>query len=315
MNLRDLEYVVALAEAAHFGRAAAKCRVTQPTLSMQLAHLESELGVQLFERQPRRVLPTPQGRAVAAQAVVVLAEVRRLREVAKAPRDILAGPLRFGLIPTVGPYLLPHLLSLLKERHPALRLLVQEGTTAALLSELAGDALDAAVLSLPIDEREVDHEPFLTEPFVVALRPDHPLAARDQLAPGDLRHEEWLLLEDGHCMRDQVQEICARARGKGFQAGSVESLRQMVSAGMGCTLLPYLATVGCFKDAASLAYRPLRARKPPARTLVIAWRRRSYAAMRLRSLAAEIRQHLAPLCGSFHVPAERKSVGRSRRSR
>lgn len=297
MNIRDLQYVLALMEDGHFGRAAARCGVTQPTLSMQLANLEAELGVQLFERQPRRVIPTPQGRAVARQAVVVLEEIQRLKEAARATQDLLEGPFNLGLIPTVGPYLLPRLLPILKRERPGVQLILREGLTSSLIDRVRTSELDAAIVSLPLDEKDMECEPILKEAFVVALPPNHRLTKRQYIETKDLAGETLLMLEEGHCMREQTGEICRRVRRQradGIPAGSIECLRQMVHAGMGCALFPRLATVPPFAAAAPIEFRPL-GRKPPQRTVVLVWRKTCPFAIRLRSLARLLRDQLGLL--------------------
>ncbi len=294
MNVRNLEYLLALLEEGHFGRAAARCGVTQPTLSMQIAQLEAELGTQLFERRPRKVIPTPQGQAVATQAAVVLNEINRLREIARMRRDLLAGPFRLGLIPTVGPYLLPRLLPILTDNRPTLRLMLREGLTAALVERVRAADLDAAILSLPVEERDIESEPILVEPFVLALPPGHRLEHRDPIEVEDLAGESLLFLEEGHCMRDQTSAICRRIRrrkGELSPAASVESLRQMVHVGMGCALFPHGATLEPFARTVPVVFRSLGPH-PPARTLALAWRRGSPSGTQLRALAVEIRQKL-----------------------
>jgi LysR family hydrogen peroxide-inducible transcriptional activator len=293
MNLRDLEYLLALAEVGHFGGAALRCRVTQPTLSVQVAKLENELGVQVFERGARKVVPTRVGRALIAQAGVILDEVRRLREIAHAAEDPLAGAFRLGVIPTACAYLLPHILPTLKQLHPRMELFVREEVTAHLLERLRAADLDAAVLSLPLPDPSLQREPILDEAFVVALPPGDPLAEAPHLREDDLADRPLLLLEEGHCLRDQILRWCRPKQRPSvpFQASSIESLRQMVSAGIGCTLLPVLAASGPFATATPVVLKRFAA-PVPTRTLVLAWRASFPQGPTLRRLARALRQHL-----------------------
>ncbi|HWE04907.1 MAG TPA: LysR substrate-binding domain-containing protein [Tepidisphaeraceae bacterium] len=294
MNLRDLEYVLALAETGHFGAAATRCCVTQPTLSTQIARLEAELGVQIFERATGRVLVTPRGNAVVAQAGVVLDEVRLLRETGREASNFLAGRVTIGIIPTAGAYLLSHLLPLLKERHPRLRLYIREEMTASLLERLRHAHIDVAVLSRPIEDGSIQSEPIYVEPFVAALPPDHSLAKHNALEVDQLSGEKLLVLQEGHCMKRQAQAICRRLRGshdEAFEISGIETLRQMVSGGIGCTLMPYLSTIGPFAATVPVAYRHFRT-KPPSRTLVLAWRHHFPFGTALRELAKILRSEL-----------------------
>jgi LysR family hydrogen peroxide-inducible transcriptional activator len=294
MNLRDLEYILALAETGHFGDAAGRCGVTQPTLSTQIARLEAELGVQIFERATGRVLVTSRGSAVVAQAGVVLDEVRHLRETARAASDFLTGRVTLGIIPTAGTYLLAQVLPLLRQRHPRLQLYIREEMTSSLLERLRHAHIDAAVLSRPIEDASIQSEPIYIEPFVAALPMEHPLARQSTVDVDQLAGERILLLQEGHCMKRQTQAVCRRFRGnpdETFEVSGIESLRQMVSGGIGSTLMPYLSTIGCFAAAVPVAYRQFRT-KPPTRTLVLAWRHHFPFATTLRELAKMLRREL-----------------------
>ncbi len=245
MNLRDLQYLVSLAEHRHFSRAAEASFVSQPTLSTQIRKLEEELGVALVERTPRKVLLTETGREIARRARGVLAEVDEIRAIAQRTRDPEAGRLRLGIFPTLGPYLLPHLVPLVREHFPRLELLLIEEKTEQVIKLLREGALDAGILALPLHEDSL-HEQFLfEEPFVLAVPDAHPLARRKgRLKLADLEDENLLLLEDGHCLRDQALEVCQLSGATekvGFRATSLETLRQMVAANVGVTLLPTLA--------------------------------------------------------------------------
>ncbi len=291
MNLRDLDYILAVAETGHFGAAAKRCHVSQPTLSMQVRKLEEELGLVLFERGPRGATPTPGGRDVLAQARHVVDALARLKEAARASIDPLAGTVRLGVIPTSGPYLLPLLLPALRAGFPALRLHLREAMTASLLEALRRAELDAAVLSPPFEGHGLVVEPLAEEAFLVALPPDHPLAACPVLEPAALRGETVLGLEDGHCLRVQSARVWQQIgldHGHEIEAASLESLRQMVSAGLGCAVIPALAGRGPFAQGAPIALRPLRGLRP-SRTLALTWRRTDPREAALRRLAAALR--------------------------
>lgn len=245
MNLRDLEYLVAVADHRHFGRAAESCYVSQPTLSAQIKKLEAELGVQLVERNPRHVMMTAIGERIVERARAVLREVVEIGDLARGARDPESGSLRIGLFPTLAPYLLPHVVPKLSERFPDLELLLVEAKTESVLSRLRDGDLDVGVLALPIPEEGLRSAPLFTEDFVLAVPDAHPLADLTEPVSTDvLDGQSVLLLEDGHCLRDQALEVCSRvgaAERGGFRATSLETLRQMVGAGVGMTLLPELA--------------------------------------------------------------------------
>lgn len=244
MNLRDLEYLVALAEHRHFGRAAAACYVSQPTLSTQLRKLESELGVPLIERNPRQVLLTPAGEQVVDRARAVLGEIDAIRGIARRAKDPRSGRLRLGVFPTLAPYLLPHVVPNLRTRFPELELFLVEERSKVLLDRLRVGRLDAALLALPVQDSTLVGEPLFREEFLLAVPAGHHLAEREQAKVESLEREHLLLLQDGHCLRDQALEVCRLAGAEeyvGFQATSLETLRHMVAAGVGVTLLPELS--------------------------------------------------------------------------
>lgn len=274
MNLRDLRYLVALADSGNFARAARACHVSQPTLSMQIKKLEDELGVRLFERTSKSVVPTPAAGAIVAQARVVLAAADELRALARGATDPLAGPLRLGVIPTLGPYLLPRLLPKIRGAYPKLRLYLRESLTAELLARLRAGKLDACLLALPIDDRGLATEPLFREPFLAALPAPHPLAKKKKLRQADLNGEHILLLEEGHCMRDQTLAVCGTRRGADddYPATSLEALRQMVAAGIGLTLMPRLAADKGVLGKRLLVFRPF-ADSNPSRLIAMVWRR------------------------------------------
>jgi LysR family transcriptional regulator, hydrogen peroxide-inducible genes activator len=305
MNLRDLEYAVCLASEGQFRRAAERCHVSQPTLSAQIAKLEDELGVQLFERGPRAATPTINGRAIIRQAQIVLDEVERLKALARAGQDPLQGPFHLGVIPTAGPYLLPRVLPVLRKRWPQLRLLLREEQTAALLDRLRVGSLDAAILSLPLDGDDLRWERLLDEPILVALPRDHRLAARKRIAPRELTSEPVVLLEEGHCLRDQSLSICEAAglnnRRDDVQAAGLETLRQMVMAGIGVALVPELATLAPFGADGLAVYRRFTLPKPK-RELVLAWRRSFPRGDALQELARGLRGALTAQPAAERVP-------------
>lgn len=291
MNLRDLRYLVALAEHRHFGRAAAASFVSQPTLSTQIKKLEDELGITLIERAPRKVMLTPAGRDIAQRARHILSEVDQLKESARRQLDPEAGTVRLGLFPTLGPYLLPHVVPNIRARFPRLELLLVEEKTETIVRMLREGTLDAGVLALPLHDDLLHVEPLFTEPFVLAVPITHALAARSEISISDLAHESLLLLEDGHCLRDQALDVCQLAGAgerTGFRATSLETLRQMVAADVGITLLPALAVMPPQAQNASIALLPFKG-KPPTRRIAMVWRRSSAMALFLRHLAAILR--------------------------
>ncbi len=244
MNLRDLKYLVALADHKHFGKAAAASFVSQPTLSTQIRKLEEELGVPLVERAPRKVMLTPAGRDAAERARRIVAEVEQMKEAARRSQDPEAGTVRLGIFPTLGPYLLPHVVPRIRERFPQLELLLVEEKSEVLLSRLRDGRLDAGLLALPVHDDQLHSEFLFEEPFLLAVPETHPLARRDALKLDELSNQKLLLLEDGHCLREQALEVCrlSGANEKSeFRATSLETLRQMVAADVGITLLPTLA--------------------------------------------------------------------------
>jgi len=277
LNLRDLKYLVALADHAHFGRAAAACFVSQPTLSTQVMKLEDELGVALVERAPRKVMLTPVGREVADRARRIVAEVEQMREVARRSQDPEAGTVRLGLFPTLGPYLLPHVVPRIRARFPRLELLLIEEKSPGIVAGLRSGRLDAGLLALPVHDEQLHAEFLFEEPFVLAVPEAHPLANRESLSLAELSKERLLLLEDGHCLRDQALDVCALAGASemsGFQATSLETLRQMVAANVGVTLLPTLAVkppVARSHDIHLLGFRDSQ----PSRQIAMLWRKSS----------------------------------------
>jgi LysR family transcriptional regulator, hydrogen peroxide-inducible genes activator len=291
MNLRDLRYLVALADERHFGKAAERCFVSQPTLSAQVRKLEDYLGVPLVERQPKRVALTPTGEKVVARARVLLHEADAIVELAKSDRDPLAGQLKLALIPTVGPYLLPHVAGRLRRELPRLKLMLYEYQTEPLLERLRAGELDVGVLALPVPLDGLECTELYDEPFTLAVPAAHPLADEDKVHVDDLRGETLLLLEDGHCLRDQALDVCRRVRvneAQDYRATSLETLRQMVAAGHGITLLPELAAETPVGTARGLRVKPF-ARPTPGRTVGAVWRKSTTRTPAIEAIASTIR--------------------------
>jgi len=289
-SLRQLQYAVAVADALSFRRAAERCHVSQPALSAQLALLEGALGVRLFERDRRHVVLTPAGALVVERARALLRDADDLIELAARAGDPLAGTLRIGVIPTLSPYLLPEIAPALRARFPRLTLLWSEDKTASLAAQLDRGDLDAALLAREAALGDVDGETIARDAFLLALPPRHPLAAaREPLTPKALRDEPVLLLDDGHCFRDQALSFCERARAQEleFRATSLSTLAQMVASGAGVTLLPEVAA----RTEAARAKLKLRrfAAPEPGRTVALVWRKRSALAPPLRKVAEVLR--------------------------
>jgi LysR family hydrogen peroxide-inducible transcriptional activator len=315
MNLRDLRYFIALADLRHFGRAAEACHVSQPTLSTQLKKLEDELGVQLIERAPRQVMLTPVGRDILERARRILAEVDQMRETARRTADPEAGSVRLGLFPTLGPYLLPHVVPNIRRRFPRLELLLVEEKTENVLQMLREGRLDAGVLALPLHEEWLEIEALFEEPFLLALPNGHPLARQRELQLAELSQQHLLLLEDGHCLRDQALEVCQLAGASekaGFRATSLETLRQMVAAGVGLTLLPVLAVKPPVPVSENIRLLPFR-QPAPTRKLALVWRKSSAMSDFLRKLAQVLRDLPPGLLDAMPDPAAAAKPRRTRR--
>ena len=289
-TLRQLEYVVAVADALGFRRAAERCHVSQPALSAQVRQVEEALGVQLFERDQRRVLLTPAGEQVVARARRVLVEAADLLALAKGLGEPLSGPLRLGVIPTVAPYVLPEVVPALARAWPRLRLLIREETTELVVRGLEEGRLEVGLLALEAELGGLEREVIAEDPFVLAAPPDHPLAKRRSLRPDDLLGTQVLLLDDGHCFRRQAMALCSRggASEADFRATSLTTLAQMVASGAGVTLLPQLA-VAAENRAGQLATVPF-AQPAPFRTLALVWRPGYPGASALRRLAGTLRE-------------------------
>src|SRR5919205_1637584 len=238
MTLTELRYIVAVARERHFGRAAEACFVSQPTLSVAVKKLEEELGVQLFERGPGEVTITPSGLKIVEQAQRVLEEASRIKDLAAAGRDPLAGPLRLGAIYTIGPYLLPKLIPILRRTAPAMQLHIQENFTHRLAESLKSGEVDVILIALPFNEPGVETQAVYDEPFLVAVPKGHAWETRKRITSEELTKESLLLLGEGHCFRDQVLEFCHTTRTRAIEGGSLETIPQMVASGVGVTVLP-----------------------------------------------------------------------------
>lgn len=302
MTLTELKYIVAVARERHFGRAAEACFVSQPTLSVAIRKLEDELGVVLFERGGSEVGITPIGERIVAQAQKVLEESANLKEIARQGHDPLSGPLRVGVIYTIGPYLLPRLMPVLIERAPQMPLLLQENYTVRLLELLRQGEIDCAVMALPLPDSGLAVQELYDEPFVAAVPRAHPWAERVSVTAEELKDETMLLLGVGHCFRDQVLEVCpelarfspsSEGIQRSFEGSSLETIRHMVAAGIGVTVLPAASVPDQTSDRDLLRY--LRFEPPvPPRRVVLAWRK---SFPRLAAI-----QELVTAIGDCHLP-------------
>lgn len=280
MTLTELRYIVTLAQEQHFGQAADRCNVSQPTLSVAVKKLEEELGVSLFERSKTRVQPTPMGEQVVVQAQTVLEQASIIKDIASAGKDQLGSPLKVGAIFTIGPYLFPRFIPELQSIAPKMPLLVEEGFTATLRQQLRKGELDVIIVALPFTEADVVTQALYDESFVVLLPSSHPLAAKTTLAPDDLTDENVLLLGEGHCFRDQILQALPNIKTnisddsgniRTAPAGSsLETMRHMVASGIGITILPESAA-GSHYAPDTLVTRPL-SDVNAKRTVGLAWR-------------------------------------------
>lgn len=300
MTLTELRYVVAVARERHFGRAAEACFVSQPTLSVAVKKLEDELDVKLFERGSSEVSVTPLGEEIVRQAQTVIEQAAAIKQIAKRGKDPLSGPLRLGVIYTVGPYLLPDLVRHAIERVPQMPLVLQENFTSKLLDMLRNGELDAAILAEPFPDAGLAVAPLYDEPFLIAVPKKHPLAKRKRITAEELKRETMLLLGTGHCFRDHVLEVCpeyarfasdAEGIRKSFEGSSLETIKYMVASGMGVTVVPQLSLPG--DPDRHIAYVPF-APPVPTRRVVLAWRRtytryEAIAALRNAIYACELK--------------------------
>lgn len=303
-TIRQLEYAVAVADHLSFRRAARSCHVSQPALSAQIRDLETNLGLELFERDRRRVLVTPVGERLVARARAVLREADGFVEAANSHKQPLVGDLRIGVIPTVAPYVLPAVLRAANETYPELRVLLREEQTHALVDRLQRGELDMLLLALEADLGEAETLPLYSDPFVVAMPSGHRLASRRSVNEADLEDETLLLLEDGHCLREQALAVCrfGKARELGdFRASSLNTLVRMVEGGLGITLLPGMAVSSEVHGDGNLVVRPV-VKRAPSRTIGLAWR---------PSTARRAEYRLLAKVFDAHPPAGVKQVRRA----
>ena len=280
MTLSELKYIIAVARERHFGRAAKSCFVSQPTLSVAVKKLEEELGVTLFERGPSEVVLTRMGKLIVTQAQQVLEATARLKSIAKGGQDPLMEPLRIGVIYTIGPYLLPHLIPGLRDQVPEMPIIVEEGFTVDLVTRLKQGRLDAIIIANPFSEPGIQTRLVYEEPFVVVVPISHPWASRDSIHTDDLGNETVLLLGKGNCFRDQVLAACPACVDSGarddlqriLESGSIETIRHMVASGVGVTVLPCSAAGAEEYSRRLLAIKRFEDKKP-SREVILAWRK------------------------------------------
>ena len=293
MNLRELEYLAAVDEFKHFRKAAEKCYVSQPTLSGQLKKLESEIGVQLVERTTRNVFLTPIGQEIVKKARAILADVASIEELVKTYSDPMSGTVNIGLIPTIAPYLLPLIVHPINKKYPQLEIILHEVQTEVMLKKLGEGTLDAGILAVPLEMRGLEQIILYTEPFYVAVNKEHYFAKKTKIMKGELRGETLLLLGDGHCLRGQVLDVCSYAmtkERKDFQGTSLETIRHMVSTGIGITLIPQTAIV--FKNLnhnAPIKYIPF-SKPAPARNVGLLFRKSSNRKICFKNMASMIQK-------------------------
>jgi LysR family hydrogen peroxide-inducible transcriptional activator len=279
MTLTELRYIVAVSQKNHFGKAAQACFVSQPTLSIAIKKLEEELGIRLFERSSKNEIRiTEIGQQVIDQAKIVLRQAQILGEIAQQGKDPLAGQFKLGVIYTIGPYLLPSLIPRLRKTAPKLKLIIEENFTANLFQSLKQGTLDAIVISYPFDEAGIETAALYQEPFIVALPRNHEWAEREQIRPEDLASQDLMLLGSGHCFRDQVIEACPNCMSgdseltRTLEGGSLETIRHMVAAGTGITVLPHTSMLHNQHHESLIETRPFT-QPSPCRTVAIAWRK------------------------------------------
>ncbi len=293
IKLKDLRYLIAVADTGHFGKAAERCFISQPTLSAQLKKLEEYLGVPLVERQPRHAILTPAGKDIVARARLIVEASDEVVEIARTHRDPLAGRLRVAFLPTIGPYLLPGVAPKLHKALPRLELMLYEYQTGPMLEKLRAGEIDMGVLALPVELDGLAARNLYDEAFVVAAPANDPLATKKQIKVDDLAGVTLLLLEDGHCLRDQALDVCSRIdvrEKQDFRATSIETLRQMVAAGAGATLLPELATRGGYATPRGLVVRPF-AKPAPTRRIGAIWRKSTPRSVAIDAVAKVIAGH------------------------
>ena len=305
MNLRDLKYIIAVAETQHFGKAAARCFVSQPTLSGQIKKLEEELGIAIFERTNRAVQITPVGAEILSHARLMIEQADAIVQLAQAQQDPLAGPLRIGAIPTLSPYLMPLILVPLRRQHPLMRLVLSEETTDTLLLRLQHHEIDAALLATAVDESEFEVMPLFDEPFWLAYPRDHPFYLKDTITRKDLDNTDLLLLSEGHCLAQQVMDLChvnkrdSEGEMADLRASSLETLLQLVGAGFGSTLVPALAMRGSWTTDSGIVARELEFKDAHRRVSMVF--RKSYPRKQaIRALVGVIMHNLPNTVHALH---------------
>lgn len=289
MNLRDLHYLVAVADLRSFVQAAERCYISQPTLSMQIKKLEESLGVQIFERTNKKVLPTEIGEHIIASARRILQETDIIKELAETAKDALSGNLRLGAFPTLSPYLFPQLVALIKQALPRIRLILVEEKTDDLIQQLKSGTLDAALLALPINEDFLESTALFDDAFLLAVQSDHPLAAKSIIGQSDLSGQQLLLLDEGHCLRGQALQVCqinGADEQQDVRATGLETLRQMVIAGTGMTFMPRIAIR---EYSAGIRYIPFE-EPVPKRTIGLVWRKTSTRGVLINELKRLVQQ-------------------------
>jgi LysR family hydrogen peroxide-inducible transcriptional activator len=293
ITLKQLRYLSALSHHRHFGKAAKACAVTQPALSMQIQELEAELGVSLVERRPGEVTLTDIGEDVVHRAERVLAGTRDLADFARHRGRLLTGRLQLGVIPSIAPYVLPKILPVLQRRYPDLQVVLRETQTWALIEELTRGTLDVIMLALPANDAEIESIRLFDDPFLLAVPSTDNRSERERVDVRDIDMQRLLLLEEGHCLRDQALDVCRRAgvrEAQDFRATSLETLRQMVATGAGLTLLPELAGRGAYGAARGVALRPFT--KPvPQRRIGAVWRKSTARGAAIEALCQLISEH------------------------
>lgn len=318
MNLRDLKYIIAVAETHHFGKAAERCFVSQPTLSGQIKKMEEELGVAIFERTNRSVEITPVGEVILDHARQIMEQADVIQQVARAHQNPLAGPLRIGAIPTLSPYLMPLILAPLKKQYPQMQLVLSEELTDTLLQRLRNHEIDAALLATPVEEHDLDSLPLFDEPFWVAFPREHAFYAKDRITQHDLEDENLLLLAEGHCLAKQAMDVChiKERQTKGemadLRAASLETLIQLVSAGYGITLIPALAMRGSWSSGSGVVAQPLKS-KDASRRVSLVFRHSFPRRAALQSFADIILDNLPNTVSKINLGKRSKKKSRKKK--
>lgn len=282
MNLRDLKYLIAVSKEQHFARAAEKSFVSQPTLSMQIKKLEDELGVQIFERSQKKFLVTKVGEEIIKKAEIILREAEEIKNLAKNSKDPFSGEIRIGAFPTLASYFFPKIVGKISKKFPQLKLLLIEEKTEFLLQKLKDGEIDAAFIAMPCEDSGLEHHKIFEEDFLLAVPLKHPLSKKKKIEKKDLKGKELMLLEDGHCLRDQALDACSMLgtfEQQDFRASSLETLRQMVIAGAGITFMPKIAV----KKEDKISY--VKISHAPKRAIGMYWRNTSARKILMKEIA------------------------------